>query len=334
MSHIIHLLGPHLSVRLTCEHLAVYNKKTKTERTVPMEDIAVLICAAPDASFTAGALRRLAELNVPVLHCNERFEPSAMTVPYHRATETELLRAQAAWTPPERDALFRCIITAKVANQAANLNGKTSEALHEIAKRCERGKYREPDEPRPGKSIANVTASRRELVHADTPSACESRAARLYWRRIIPPLSQRVGSKEVARQPGTRQGINGMLDYGYAILRSTVLRALAARGFIAALGLHHTARAGTFALADDLMEPLRPFMDRKLASFVLSSESVEMAAWMRESAALLLKPVRMPAGQVRLIHAVDAYIQSFATAVLRRECGLLRIPKLEPESEA
>lgn len=330
MSHIVHLIGTHLSVRLTREQLCIFNRDSKEEHTVPMEDIAALICAAPDASFTAGALRQLAEHNVPVLHCNERFEPSAMTIPYHRATDTELLRAQVAWSPEHKDDMFRVVIAEKVGNQAANLEGKTAEALQEISGRCRRGRYRTPETGGPAKSISRITMSRRALVHADTPAACESRAARLYWRKYLPPLAKRLATGERTREPGTRQGINGRLDYGYAILRSAVLRALAARGFIAALGIHHSPRASTYALADDLMEPLRPFIDRALQCFLQEKGNADMPGWMRRAAAVLLEVVEMPAGKVRLLHAVDAYVQSFATATLRQQSVLLRIPKLQP----
>ena len=74
----------------------------------------------------------------------------------------------------------------------------------------------------------------------------------------MPRLSEWQETDEKRRVPGTREGVNGMLDYGYAILRTAVLRSLAAHGFIAAIGIAHTAKAGSFALADDVMEPLAP----------------------------------------------------------------------------
>src|SRR5205814_1527161 len=84
-----------------------------------------------------------------------------------------------------------------------------------------------------------------------TAAACESRAARHYWKYLLPEL----GGLELRRQPGTREGVNGMPDYGYAILRTACLRSLTAHGFIAAIGINHAAKAGSFALADDVMEP-------------------------------------------------------------------------------
>ena len=317
MSRIIHILGPQFTVRLALKQLHITDKETGTDKSIPIEDMAALVCASATAVFTAGALRALAEATVPVLICDEQFQPAALTLPYYRATDTDLIRAQAAWTSEFREAAFRHIITAKVRAQGSLLQGHTAEALAGIADRCAAGQHRGASATGPGKSLARVTASRRELLHADTPAASESRAARLYWHRFMPPLVARLGTSEKGRVPGTRLGVNGMLDYGYAILRSAVLRSLACRGFIAALGLHHTSRAGTHALADDLMEPLRPFIDAALRDFITTSEAPEMKAWMGAAAGVLLQPVPMKTGQVRLLHAIDLYVQSFASHVLK-----------------
>ena len=82
----------------------------------------------------------MAELNV-LLICNEKFEPCAITLPYYRPTNTELLRHQIQWTPEWKTAMWRQIVTAKVRNQAANVAHfkRAHSVLDEIAKRCEKG---------------------------------------------------------------------------------------------------------------------------------------------------------------------------------------------------
>ena len=92
--HILHLLSHNLRVRLKLDQLHIKDTETGDERTVPLADIAAIVCAARDAEFTAGSLRRMAELNVLLLVCNEKFEPCSITLPYYRATNTELLRRQ------------------------------------------------------------------------------------------------------------------------------------------------------------------------------------------------------------------------------------------------
>ncbi|MEO5802113.1 MAG: CRISPR-associated endonuclease Cas1, partial [Verrucomicrobiota bacterium] len=290
--HILHLLSHHLRVRLKLDQLHIEDRENGTERTVPLADVAVIVAAAPDLSVTAGALRRMAELNVLMLVCNEKFEPCVLTLPYYRATNTELLRRQIEWTPQWKESLWRQVITAKVRNQATNLSHlkRAHTVLDEIAKRCANPKLVGDDvrsltsnppedqslvtsSPTISKpSLATITASKRAAFLSDSPAAHESRAARHYWKHLLPRLSETISSGEKRRIPGTREGVNGMLDYGYAILRTAVLRSLAAHGFIAAIGIHHAAKAGSFALADDLMEPLRPWTDRELRQFLQGGE--------------------------------------------------------------
>lgn len=127
--HILHLLSPNLRVRLKLDQLHIENREEGTERTVPLTDVAVIIAAAPDMQITNSALRRMAELNVLMIVCNEKFEPCCLTLPYYRATNTELLRRQIEWTPDWKEALWRQVIVAKVLNQATNLSQHVSKLV-------------------------------------------------------------------------------------------------------------------------------------------------------------------------------------------------------------
>ncbi len=326
--HIIHLLSPSLRVRLELEQLHITDKEKGTDTAVALGDIAVIVCATPLANFTAAALRQMAERNVLLLLCDEKFQPAALTVPYYHATSTELLRSQVKWTPEWKERMWREVVTAKVRNQSAVLTGwpRCQAALLEMARRCEQSGDGpgEPSGPLP--VLSRVTAGRRHLFRRNTPDAHESRAARLYWQRLIPAMNP----GERGRQQGTRQGVNGMLDYGYAVIRTAVLRSLAVHGFIAALGIHHADRAGHYALADDLMEPLRPFLDAGLRAHLTGgAEPGDMKAWVPKAAEVLTATVRMAGAKVRLLNAIDLYVQSFATASQRPQTAPpLRIPVL------
>jgi CRISPR/Cas system-associated endonuclease Cas1 len=376
--HILHLLSHNLRVRCKLDQLQITDSEKGTERTVPLADIAVIVAAAKDLSLTAGALRRMAELNVLLLVCNEKFEPCSITLPYYRATNTELLRRQIEWAPVWKERMWRQIITDKIRNQATVLSHlkRTHAVLTEIAERCANGAKRlecgdssplspgarlssavadppadnvhasecMPTSPSAASgdtgtpqsagapvhskvSLASITPAKRAGLHANTPEACESRAARHYWKHLLPRLSEWQQTDEKRRMPGTREGVNGMLDYGYAILRTAVLRSLAAHGFIAAIGIAHTPKAGSFSLADDLMEPLRPWIDRELRQFVQGG-SRPMEEWMRQAVSVLQLEVVMSKTKVRLLNAIDLYVQSFATAALSRAPLPLRIPLL------
>lgn len=330
--HILHLLSHHLRVRLKLDQLHITDTENGTERTVPLADVAVIVTAAPDLSLTAGALRRMAELNVLLLICNEKFEPCALTLPYYRATNTELLRRQLEWTPEWKAKMWRRVITAKVRNQATVLAHlkRAHVVLSEIAHRCEvaspsSSSVEEASSPKP--SLASITAAKRIGLHSDSPDACESRAARHYWKHLLPRLSEWQQTDERRRVPGTREGVNGMLDYGYAIMRTAVLRSLAAHGFIAAIGIAHAPKAGSFALADDLMEPLRPWVDRELRLF-LQGGPRPMEEWIRQVVKVLTVETPVGRAKVRLLNAIDLYVRSFADAALARTGLPLRAPML------
>lgn len=323
--HILHLLSHNLRVRLKLDQLHIMDLDSGTDKTVPLADVAVIVCAARDTEFSASSLRRMAELNVLLMVCNEKFEPCSITLPYYRPTNTELLRRQIEWTPEWKTAMWRQIITAKVRNQAANLAHlkRAHTVLDEIAKRCEKGGEVSAQKI----SVATLTASKRAAFLSDSPDACESRAARHYWKHLLPRLSECQETNEKRRVPGTREGVNGMLDYGYAILRTAVLRSLAAHGFIAAIGIAHAPKAGSFALADDVIEPLRPWIDRELRQFVQDGKR-PMEEWMRRAVAVLQLEVSINRNKMRLLNAIDVYVQSFADAALARIPLPLKIPML------
>ena len=340
--HILHLLSHNLKVRIKLDQLHITDLDSGTDKSVPLADVSVIVCAARDTEFSSSSLRRMAELNVLLLICNEKFEPCAITLPYYRATNTELLRRQIEWTPEWKTAMWRQIITAKVRNQAANLaHLKRAHALlSTIAERCANPKLVGDDvrsltsnqslvtsSPTIKPSLATLTASKRAAFLSDTPDACESRAARHYWKHLLPRLSEWQQTDEKNRVPGTREGVNGMLDYGYAILRTAVLRSLAAHGFIAAIGIAHTAKAGSFALADDVMEPLRPWIDRELKVFLQGGKR-PMQEWMRQAVSVLQLEVPINRNKMRLLNAIDVYVQSFADAAMSRMPLPLKIPML------
>jgi len=340
--HILHLLSHSLKVRIKLDQLHITDLDSGTDKSVPLADVAVIVCAARDTEFSASSLRRMAELNVLLLVCNEKFEPCAITLPYYRATNTELLRRQIEWTPEWKTAMWRQIITAKVRNQAANLAHlkRAYTLLSTIAERCANPTIAEKGggnlaadaslvtsaatiKP----SLATITASKRAAFLSDSPEASESRAARHYWKHLLPRLSEWQETDEKCRVPGTREGVNGMLDYGYAILRTAVLRSLAAHGFIAAIGIAHVPKAGSFALADDVMEPLRPWIDRELRQFVQGGKR-PMQEWMRQTVSVLQLEVSMNRSKLRLLNAIDVYVQSFADAAMTRMPLPLKIPML------
>ena len=244
--HILHLLTPNLRLRLERSQLRIKDKDAGSERSVPLEDVAAIVAASRNFDITGAALRRMVELNVLLLVCDENFQPACLSVPYFRPTNTDLLRKQVAWSEDWKVAMWRQLVVAKIRNQAAALRHRKRpyQLLNGIADRRANAKPNSIQDSKLKVSVASVTESRRAALLSDSPAASESRAARYYWKYLLPEL----GGLELRRRPGTREGVNGMLDYGYAIVRTACLRSLAAHGFIAAIGIQHAAKAGSFAL--------------------------------------------------------------------------------------
>lgn len=201
-------------------------------QTVPLADIAVLITSHPQISFTHAVLSGLAAAGGIFIACNEKHMPAAMMLPLEtHSTQAERFAKQAAASLPLRKRAWQQIVEAKLRAQARLLEERTGRdwGLSPLASKVRSG------------DAGNL----------------EARAARIYWQALF-------GEDDFRRDPEA-EGINPHLNYGYAILRAMVARALCASGLHPSLGVHHHNRYDAFCLADDLMEPFRPLVDRVVA---------------------------------------------------------------------
>lgn len=215
-------------------HLALKNKQLQVcERggmvvgSAPVEDLGFLVLDHPQISFTMKLVEELNEYNVATVFCNSKHMPSSMLLPLDsHYIQSELFRAQISASEPLKKNLWKQTIETKIRNQARFLDklGKPSVQLKTIAKNIKSG---------------------------DSDNR-EGFAARMYWNALL--------GKEFIRD---RYGEppNNFLNYGYILLRSAVARALAGSGLLGTLGIHHRNRYNAFCLADDVMEPYRPFVD-------------------------------------------------------------------------
>lgn len=196
--------------------------------TRPIEDIGVLIIENQRASVTMPLLTYLAEQNVAVAICDGHSMPSAMVMPLaSNAVQAECYRFQLDATEPTKKQLWRQIVESKIRNQALVLD---------LADK--RGSLLRP-------YYTNVRSG-------DTDNR-EGAAARIYWRELFGPdfTRERDGPPP-----------NGLLNYGYAVLRAATTRALVGSGLAPMFGVFHRSRYNAFPLSDDVMEPYRPVVDR------------------------------------------------------------------------
>jgi CRISPR-associated protein Cas1 len=215
------------------EHDAPYVQRGKRqdEVTMPLTDIAALIVSHPQATYTHAVLPGLAAAGAIFVACNEKHLPAAMLLPLvSHSTQTERFAKQAALSLPTRKRLWQEIVRAKLLAQGRLLEERTG---RDWGLRLMAGRVRSGDA---GNS--------------------ESRAARVYWQALL--------SGNFRRDP-EGEGLNAPLNYGYAVVRAIVTRALCGAGLHPSFGVHHHNRYDAFCLADDLMEPYRPLVDRVVA---------------------------------------------------------------------
>ncbi|PCJ80378.1 MAG: subtype II CRISPR-associated endonuclease Cas1 [Bacteroidetes bacterium] len=211
-------------------HQLVVKSDDKGEKTVPLEDLGVLVIENPQTTITSVALAKLADANVAVMTCDSTHHPVSLSLPLVGHSEmTKRHLVQTNISLPLKKRLWQQCIQAKLGNQARVL-----ELNHKNV---------------PAKKLRKYVL---EVNSGDTTNI-EARAAQHYWKYFIP-------DPEFRRRA---QGIppNNLLNYGYAIIRATLARSVVASGLIPSLGLFHRNKYNAFCLADDLMEPYRPFVD-------------------------------------------------------------------------
>lgn len=207
------------------------------DKTVPIEDIGVVLLDHERVVVTQMLLAALLENNVAVITCNEQHMPTGLLLNLDGHTvQTELFRHQIEASEPLRKNLWMQTVQAKLRNQAALLEqiGIPGDSIREYAKN----------------------------VRSGDPDNMEARGAAHYWRHLFPSHLNFVRHR-FGEPP------NNLLNYGYAILRAVVARSLVGSGLLPTLGIHHRNKYNAYCLADDVMEPYRPFVDERVLKMVV-----------------------------------------------------------------
>ena len=214
--------------------------KKQSEITKPIEDIGVVVLDNRRITITQGLLEALLENNCAVITCDSHSLPVGLMLPlYGNSTQNERFRYQLEASLPLRKQLWQQTIKAKIENQAAVLSA------------CS------------GMPIKNMKRWADDVRSGD-PDNVEGHAAAYYWRYFFNNIT---GLENFTRN---REGMapNNLLNYGYAILRAVVARALVTSGLLPTLGIHHHNRYNAYCLADDIMEPYRPYVDELVFAIV------------------------------------------------------------------
>jgi CRISPR-associated protein Cas1 len=202
--------------------------KEKTVSTVPIEDIGVVVLDHRQITITHGLMEALLANNCALVTCDSHRMPVGLHLPLSGNTlQNERFTAQIEASLPLKKQLWQQTVQTKITNQAFVLKSTR------------------------GVVVTNMLVWANSVKSGDSENL-EARAAVYYWNNLFPDFTR--GREE--------EPPNNLLNYGYAVLRAIVARALVASGLLPTLGIHHHNRYNAYCLADDIMEPYRPFVDR------------------------------------------------------------------------
>lgn len=268
--------------------------------SIPCEDLGVLLVEHAGCTYSHAALTAALDGGAVVVICGRDHLPAGMLLPVGEHSQVvSRLNLQIAIRRPLRKQLWKQIVQAKIRAQAAILppGSAARTRLREIA----RG------------------------VRSGDPANAEAEAARAYWVAYRDQLEDSAFRRDRDGAPP-----NNLLNYGYAVVRAAVARAIVAAGFVPALGLHHRHRANAFALADDLVEPLRPLVDRRVLGLARDGQ-FELVPQVKATLLELLTAEVKTADQTGpLMVALHRYVASLAHC-FEGSGGQLEIPVAEVE---
>jgi CRISP-associated protein Cas1 len=264
---------------------------------LPLEDIAWIVLDTAHATLTTSLLSACMGNGVALIVTDGTHLPSGLMVPFHRHfRQGGVALSQAAIGAPLKKRLWQSTIRAKIANQATALDFV-------------------------GREGAGALRAMVPLVNSGDTGNVEARAAREYWGSLF--ANFRRGDEGDSR--------NMMLNYGYAVIRACVARALVASGLLPALGINHASAVNAFNLADDIVEPFRPFVD--VLVWNMSSEATSGAAQLsvdnkRALAAVLLRNCVIGHEAMTLLAASEKAAESLSRAITSGNSEELELPAM------
>ena len=221
-------------------HLKVLGEK-ESKKSVPIEDVGIVILDHQQITITHGCIAALLDNNAAIITCNHTHHPTGMILPLDgHDTQSERFRHQVDASQPLKKQLWQQTVQAKILNQAA--------ILFERGIPCD-----------------NMVYWARSVRSGD-PDNYEGRAAAYYWKNVFPEKIKFFRGRD-GDPP------NNLLNYGYAILRAIVARGLVSSGLMPTLGIHHRNKYNAYCLADDIMEPYRPYVDRIVLGIIDRGEN-------------------------------------------------------------
>ena len=228
-----------------------------TQHTIPVEDIGVVVADHIQLTFTHSVITSLQENNAVIIWCGSNHIPVSMSLPIvGNDIYTERVRYQIEASEPLKKQLWKQTVAAKIQNQAYLLRHLGSKTMH-LDKMIPR-------------------------INSGDPENYEGQAAAIYWNYILKDYGVTRG-----RDMGSP---NHLFNYGYAILRAVIARNLVGSGCLPVLGIHHTNKYNAYCLADDIMEPFRPIVDKMVMDYIRDKKDMSDDLTKEDKAYLLQIP--------------------------------------------
>lgn len=229
--------------QLVVNYAYIKGLEDRADKSVPIEDIGMVILEHQQITITHYLLDKLIANNAAIVTCDETHHPSGMMLSLESNTlQSERFRAQIEATEPLKKQLWQQTVKSKICNQTAVL--KKWNISHNL--------------------LVNLSQS---VKSGDTDNS-EAIAAAYYWKNLFSPAWLFFRKRD-------GQPPNNLLNYGYAIIRASMARAIVGAGLLPTLGIFHRNRYNAFCLADDIMEPYRPFVDVIVRSILDQTSAVE-----------------------------------------------------------
>ncbi|MCO6434912.1 type II CRISPR-associated endonuclease Cas1 [Nitrosomonas nitrosa] len=279
--------------RLRREH---YSLAVEQEQTafVPFEDIAVIVLNHPEITLTHPVLSACGEYGISLFATGTTHHPSGVFLPFlPHSRATRWMRLQLNLPRPVAKQAWATIVRKKIANQAACLQLANREGIDRLK-------------------------SYEQRVRSGDSDNLEGQAAAFYFARLF--------GKDFRRNQ--IHFVNAALDYGYAVMRGAIARALVSHGLLPSLGLFHASEQNAFNLADDIIEPFRSLVDLFAVNLAIPDDEILQPDIKAALINLLNVDVFMPRGKMSVLSAIEQSVESIARLYERNDKACLELPSL------
>ncbi len=277
--------------------------------TVALEDIACIVINHYAISLTVSLLSECAENNIVVISCDKMHLPNGVFHSYlPHSRQNLVLQTQLNLSQPFKKRLWQSVIEQKITNQATSL-----ERIFPLS--------------------ANIT----KLIHlaqtilSGDKNNNEAQASRIYFPSIFGDDFIRINKNRLTIVRDDYLDINGLLNYAYTIIRSLICRSLVGYGLLPTLGIFHNNQLNAFNLADDFIEPYRPYIDWYVYILVEDAQTLELSTKIKAQLVDILNHIVVIDNKLTtLLNSIDVMIKSFISCINDNNFQLIKLPSLPP----